>query len=76
MNKKPPYSPPYDTPYSAPRWWDNPKPIVLICNDCKHYIKETIKCKAFPDRIPDEVQDTPESCPGNNGIKFEPIENK
>ncbi len=53
-----------------------------ICLQCKHYDKsedrETIRCDAFPDGIPDEILYTgfihTNPYPGDNGIRFEPIE--
>jgi len=28
-----------------------------VCNNCKNYIKGTITCKAFAQRIPDDILD-------------------
>ena len=48
-----------------------------ICIECVHY-KGGIKCSAFPKRIPDEItehqHDHRKPYPGDNGIRYEPID--
>tara|TARA_R110002012_G_scaffold356_12_gene1385 strand:+ start:2275 stop:2475 length:201 start_codon:yes stop_codon:yes gene_type:complete len=51
---------------------------VPVCNKCKHYI-DGIKCKAFkeiPDQILDAENNHTKPFIGDNGIQFEPIEDK
>jgi hypothetical protein len=47
------------------------------CNRCSNYLKNG-KCMAFLNRIPDEIldgeHDHTKPFPGDNGIRFEPIE--
>lgn len=51
-----------------------------ICMVCKHRAPRGLKCKAFPDRIPDDIifgrslHRTP--YPGDRGIQFEPKSEK
>jgi hypothetical protein len=50
------------------------------CYDCKHRIVSVdgLVCSAFPDNIPKEIlsgqNDHTTPYPGDNGIRFEPIE--
>ena len=50
-----------------------------ICFNCKHF-KKSFKCGAFKDGIPNiiltNIHDHTEPYPGDNGIQFEPIEDK
>lgn len=51
--------------------------IYIACNYCKHRYADGISCKAFPKRIPKELMLRGEHTtpyPGDNGIRFEPIE--
>jgi hypothetical protein len=51
-------------------------PITTQCGLCKNY-KENLKCRAFPQGIPKEIlegKDHTEPFKGDNGIRFEPIE--
>ncbi len=51
-----------------------PKNTVKECNRCKHHILGTVTCKAFPNRIPDEIlagRSHTKPFPGDNGIQFE-----
>ena len=51
-------------------------PITIQCGLCKNY-KKDLKCKAFPNRIPQDIlegQDHTEPFKGDKGIRFEPIE--
>lgn len=53
--------------------------ISSQCGLCVHYlIKKGVICKAFPDGIPLVIfngeYDHNESYPGDNGIRFEPVE--
>lgn len=55
---------------------------VPPCNNCKNYDRENnkeITCRAFtPDRIPEVIlqgkNDHKKPFPGDNGIRFDPIE--
>ena len=53
--------------------------IYVPCDLCKH-VRENDTCKAFPDGIPEDIltgeHDHTEPYPGDNGIQFEPIEEK
>jgi len=48
------------------------------CNACKHRIKGTAECAAFPDGIPAEIltaaYDHTQPFPGDQGIQFEALE--
>lgn len=64
--------------YESKRWYSDPGAYGIMCNHCKHY-RLFAKCDAFPERIPSELlkrreHDTP--FPGDNGIRFEPKEEK
>lgn len=52
-------------------------PLSNQCPVCKFYI-EGLKCKAFPKGIPEEIligeSDHTEPFKGDNGIRFEPID--
>lgn len=52
-------------------------PISTQCHDCIHYIEE-FKCKAFPKGIPREIftglHDHKKKFKGDNGIRFQTIE--
>ena len=52
-------------------------PITIQCGICKHYL-EGLKCKAFPNGIPQEILegsfDHTNSFKGDNGIVYEEIE--
>ena len=51
-------------------------PITIQCPVCKNYLGD-LKCKAFPNRIPQEIlegQDHTEPFKGDKGIRFELIE--
>ena len=47
-----------------------------ICIVCKHLEKGKLKCKAFPDKVPENIiwgrSLHTEPYPGDNGIQFEP----
>lgn len=47
------------------------------CADCRHY-RGSLKCDAFPEHIPEPIllcqHDHREPYPGDNGIRFEPID--
>ena len=52
-----------------------------LCFDCKHFDRDArheMRCKAFPAEIPPDIllwrHDHHEPYPGDNGIRFEPIE--
>lgn len=51
--------------------------LECYCYKCKNFIGNS-KCKAFPDKIPDEIiagiEDHTTPFPGDNGIQYEPIE--
>jgi len=52
---------------------------IRSCLNCKHFFKDRFgKCKAFPDGIPFAIVSGQEEhinkVPGDNGIRFEPIE--
>lgn len=51
-----------------------------ICVVCKHLGKEGLKCKAFPDEIPDGIIFARslhmEPYPGDQGIRFEARDEK
>lgn len=53
-----------------------PKNEVTQCNVCKHKIKFSATCRAFPQRIPDAIlgseHDHTKPYPGDRGIRFEP----
>ena len=59
-------------------------PLQLpICYRCKHLdteISEKVRCAAFPDSVPMEIimsqHDHTKPYPGDNGIRFEPIEDE
>jgi hypothetical protein len=46
-----------------------------MCFDCIHFKKASLTCKAFPEKIPDEIfwkrGDHTVPYPGDNGIQFE-----
>jgi len=48
------------------------------CVGCRHFGHEGWKCKAYPDGIPEPIltgeHDHTEPYPGDNGIRFEAIE--
>ncbi len=52
-----------------------------VCNVCVHFFKLDLrdrKCRAFPDRIPNEIwegtHDHQTPYPGDNGIRFHPVD--
>ena len=53
--------------------------IPLQCASCKNYLNDN-KCKAYPDGIPGVILtvkfDHTKPYPGDNGIRFEPIESE
>lgn len=53
------------------------KPRYVQCNECAHKVKGTATCKAFPDRIPDDIllgrHDHKKPYPGDHGVRFEAI---
>lgn len=64
---------------------------IIQCESCKHYNRGENNCKAFPNGVPTEilwgeidednlrfinVHDHKTPYPGDNGIRFEPIEEK
>lgn len=61
-----------DGPYS--------NPISPVCTFCKNLIDEGVNrtCRAFPDVIPVQIwtgrNRHTEAFPGDNGIRFDPIE--
>jgi hypothetical protein len=46
----------------------------IQCNDCAHLVPGSAKCKAFHDRIPDDIllgkNDHTKPYPGDNGVRF------
>ena len=48
-----------------------------LCNTCKHFINNTLTCKAFPERIPNDILDGKANhkkpFEGDHGIQYEPI---
>lgn len=50
--------------------------IVPQCLGCKRLVKGSLKCEAFPDRIPDPIllneHDHRRPYPGDGGVLFEP----
>ena len=54
--------------------------VFSFCSYCDHKDLNSRRCKAYPDGIPDEILngeiDHTEPYKGDNGIQFEPIENK
>lgn len=51
--------------------------LAAQCANCRHYAKGG-KCAAFPKGIPDDIRtskhDHRKPYPGDNGIRFEPLE--
>lgn len=47
------------------------------CNECANYMGDA-KCRAFPTRIPDKILsgdfDHRRPYPGDNGVRFTPVE--
>ena len=52
--------------------------IMPMCGKCKHYINKKSACTAFPGGIPAEIlegeHDHRKPYPGDNGIRYEPID--
>ena len=52
--------------------------VMPICNTCKHKELKAIKCKAYPDRIPNSILtnkiDNRKPYMNDNGIQYEPNE--
>jgi hypothetical protein len=53
--------------------------IKIQCIECKRLkITKGVRCEAFPEGIPDEIitgeHDHTEPYPGDNGIRFEPLQ--
>jgi len=50
-----------------------------LCNKCVFYMGNS-KCSAFPEGIPEEIltgeHDHTKPYPGDNGIRFEPVEDE
>ena len=51
--------------------------ISSWCLECKHFINNTLSCKAFPLNIPEDIitgiKGHTKPYKGDNGIQFEPI---
>lgn len=64
------------------RFYFVPAYFVPACGKCVHYrgySDGTLKCDAFPEKIPLEMLDSPEppaSCNGKDDIHFEPMPSK
>jgi hypothetical protein len=58
--------------------------VIPQCFDCRHLYPgergKPMRCKAFPERIPSQIglneHDHHKPYPGDNGIRFEPIESE
>jgi len=57
-------------------WRDN-EATISQCIACKHWVRGGV-CQAFPQGVPDAIltneHDHREQYPGDNGIRFEPLE--
>lgn len=55
----------------------DPGAVRPQCLRCRHYVRGTRTCPAFPDRIPGPIManehDHREPYPGDHGIRFEPM---
>lgn len=53
-------------------------PVSWQCLKCRHF-DLNLTCKAFPDGIPEEIMtgqhDHRNPYPGDQGIRYEPVEN-
>ena len=59
---------------------DETSGLPVACWTCRHYDERArVRCAAFPDGIPLPIQwgefDHRQPFPGDNGIRYEPVEN-
>ncbi len=64
------------TEFERDMFYNIPVNSAQQCATCKNHIPMTLTCKAFPERIPDEIMDGKwdhrEHYQGDNGILYEP----